>query len=282
MRRIELVITADDFGIHRRRDAGIIEAFRRGAITQASLIVNGEHAARAANVAREVGLTLGLHLNFTEGATTAPVATVRSLVDARGELLGKHGFRAAVRAGRISADDLRREAFAQLGRFAELTGAAATHVDGHQHAHALIYVARAISPLLASQGVRTTRIPHQRQVLRPANQTARAFYETVSEEARAARPLFGAYGIRSVAAFVGLDLMGFDSSPSRLTDALLGADSDAVELMCHPGFPADAGDDFNRSGARWHELSVLCAVQPRLSRHVSLKTFSTLSSEVLS
>ena len=47
-RPAQLIITADDLGIDPRRDDGILEAWTRGAITQASLLVGGKAAAAAA------------------------------------------------------------------------------------------------------------------------------------------------------------------------------------------------------------------------------------------
>lgn len=50
--RVRLVITADDFGYCPRRDEGIVEAFLAGAVTSASLLVNGAAAESAAELAR--------------------------------------------------------------------------------------------------------------------------------------------------------------------------------------------------------------------------------------
>ena len=44
----ELIVTADDLGYSAERDAGIFEAFERGIVTQASLLVTGPTAAAAA------------------------------------------------------------------------------------------------------------------------------------------------------------------------------------------------------------------------------------------
>ncbi len=282
MRRMgHLVITADDLGIHAKRDEGILAAFRAGAITQASLMVEGVSAREAARLAKEAGLPLGLHLDLTETPPAAPPSEVRTLLDAGGAKLGKHGLRDAVARGAVDPAHVARETQAQIDRFAELTGARPTHVDGHQHAHIVAELAEVIAPVLLRNGVLTTRIPAQRAV-HVDDPSAAAFYRGVSEAGERARLVYAQHGVRSTAAFVGLDLMGFASSREALRAAVREViDAPSIELMCHPGFVADGGDDFNRSPAREHELATLTALPfaPLIAEGaLALATFEALAS----
>ena len=62
----------------------------------------------------EIYITLiisGLHLNLTEGFPLSPNADVSTLLMADGAMLGKHGFRSAVRHGKI---DLKQVTFLNL------------------------------------------------------------------------------------------------------------------------------------------------------------------------
>jgi predicted glycoside hydrolase/deacetylase ChbG (UPF0249 family) len=252
-----LVITADDLGIDPRRDDGILEAFAAGAITQASLLVAGRSSAEAATRARSAGLPLGLHLDLTEMPASAGRDAVPSLLDPHGDKLGKHGLRAAIASGVVKAEHLALEAEAQLAAFAKLVGQAATHVDGHQHVHAVPEIAAAIAPVLAARGVRTIRIPSQAEVRLPNPDTQR-FYKSVSDDGVRSRAIFAAAGIGSTTAFAGLDLSGpaFLAGPVRAAvKAHLGAAS--VELMCHPGHRGTGVDEFNESVDREDELKVL-------------------------
>ena len=136
-------------------------------------------------------------------------------------------------------------------------GSPAAHVDGHQHAHTVPFLAEALAPVLAARGVLTTRIPEQREV-HVTDPIAARFYESVSADAARARSIYERHGVRSTEAFVGLDLMGAASSAERLRAAVercRGARS--VELMCHPGYPGHGVDAFNESPDREHELEVL-------------------------
>lgn len=58
MRRF-LVVTADDFGYDDDRNRGIVECFRDGGVTRASLLVNGYASDKAALLAASFDIPLG-------------------------------------------------------------------------------------------------------------------------------------------------------------------------------------------------------------------------------
>jgi len=97
-----LIVTADDFGISRGVNRGIVEAHREGILTSTSLMVNRPAAIEAAALGRACpALSVGLHLELDpSGAPDVPTQLDR-----------------------------------QLGRFAELVGAPPTHVDSHHDVH---------------------------------------------------------------------------------------------------------------------------------------------------
>ena len=257
--RVRLVITADDLGIDSRRDEGIFAAKAAGAITQASLMVGGPSAGEAARRAREAGLTLGLHLDLSEMPPIAPRERIPTLLDGRGEKLGKHGFRLALARGSIELAHVILEAEAQLDRFAALTGQSARHVDGHQHVHCVPEIADVLAPVFERRGVRSTRAP-QLPAVRLADPDASRFYEKMGTDAARARATYARFGARSTHGFIGLDPESAASDPSRLRERVtthpLGT---SIELVCHVGFTGVGGDDFNRSPDRERELQVLCA-----------------------
>jgi predicted glycoside hydrolase/deacetylase ChbG (UPF0249 family) len=132
-----LVVNADDFGLTRGVNAGIIAAHEHGIVTSASLMVRYPAAAEAANYAAARGkLSLGLHLDLGEwqcaGGDWQEVYCVVPLDD----------------AGAVAA-----EARRQLGLFRELAGRDPTHLDSHQHVHRGEPVRSAALALAAELGV---------------------------------------------------------------------------------------------------------------------------------
>src|SRR3989442_1060348 len=97
-----LVVTADDFGISRGVNRGIVEAHREGVVTSTSLMVNRPASVEAAELGRECpALSVGLHLELDPGG----------------------------------AADVPTELHRQVGRFTGLVGAPPTHVDSHHDVH---------------------------------------------------------------------------------------------------------------------------------------------------
>lgn len=265
-----LIINADDLGLCPERDAGILQLFSCGAITSASLLVQGECAKAAAAAAVAAGLPLGLHLNLSEGRPAASSPT-NTLTDASGTLRGKFGLRAALAAGLVDADDLAREIRAQFEAFIALAGALPSHVDGHHHSHVEPLVAAVLAPIMAHEyGVYCVRLPRENSLPNIAADPDfdAPFQHAVAQAASAAAPVFAEQGIYSANAFLGQSFMGYRLQPASIGAALaeldrLHAPSPGrplwVELMVHPGIPAAASlrGDFCSAPARAHEMSVL-------------------------
>jgi predicted glycoside hydrolase/deacetylase ChbG (UPF0249 family) len=97
-----LIVTADDFGISRGVNRGIVEAHRAGILTSTSLMVHRPASVEAAALGRACpALSVGLHVELDPDGTA----------------------------------DIPAELERQLGRFTELVGAPPTHVDSHHDVH---------------------------------------------------------------------------------------------------------------------------------------------------
>jgi predicted glycoside hydrolase/deacetylase ChbG (UPF0249 family) len=115
----ELIVNADDFGLSRGTNRGILRAHDEGIVTSASLMVRAAGAEDAAREARSrPNLSLGLHVDL--GEWTCQSGEWKALYE-RTEL--------------ADAVAVAAEVDAQLGLFSELTGRPPTHLDSHQHVH---------------------------------------------------------------------------------------------------------------------------------------------------
>src|ERR1700721_3834440 len=109
-----LVVNADDLGLSRGINNGILEAHTEGIVTSASLMVSAaatQDAARAA--ADHAELSLGLHFVDDDSDLEDPVVAARSFSS-------------------------------QLERFRALVGRDPTHVDSHHHVHSASQQRRAV------------------------------------------------------------------------------------------------------------------------------------------
>jgi predicted glycoside hydrolase/deacetylase ChbG (UPF0249 family) len=114
-----LIVNADDFGQSTGINDGVIEAYERGVVRSASLMVRWPAAAEAARYAKaHPDLSVGLHLDLGEWAYRVngwiPLYEVVRTDD--------HG---------AVAEEISR----QFSTFKRLMGQNPTHIDSHQHAH---------------------------------------------------------------------------------------------------------------------------------------------------
>jgi len=152
-----LIVNADDLGITEGVNEAIIAAHERGSVSSATLMVNQaatEHAAALAG--QHPGLGVGLHFNLTLGRPVAESA-VPSLTDGQGQLLSRKAFERRALTGRIRGRDVARELAAQAEAFRRL-GLPMSHVDSHQHVHALPVVLRAVAGYCRGHGL-PMRVP---------------------------------------------------------------------------------------------------------------------------
>jgi chitin disaccharide deacetylase len=116
-RLTSLVVNADDFGLSRGVNRGIVETHERGIVTSTSLMVNQAAAAEAAAYARDhPALDVGLHVELRRWRPTRwPWSSARSWE----------------RLQTVVARDLA----AQLDRFRKLLDRDPSHIDSHKHRH---------------------------------------------------------------------------------------------------------------------------------------------------
>ncbi len=129
-----LIVNADDFGATPSTTDAICEAFDAAVITSTSGMVWMNDSTRAADIAAERGLSLGLHLNLTlpfSGLDVPQKVQERQL--RLTEVFTRDGWwREAGR--RIDRKLLSGAIEDQVEGFCELFGQP-THIDGHHHVH---------------------------------------------------------------------------------------------------------------------------------------------------
>jgi predicted glycoside hydrolase/deacetylase ChbG (UPF0249 family) len=141
-----LIVNADDFGQSPGVNRGVIQAYEKGILTSASLMVRWPAATEAADYARRnPNLGVGLHLDFGEWAYRA------------GEWLPLYRVVDESDPCAVGAE-IRR----QLDQFEQLVGRLPTHVDSHQHGHRNPPASTLLGEILDGRGiaVRDLSIPY--------------------------------------------------------------------------------------------------------------------------
>jgi predicted glycoside hydrolase/deacetylase ChbG (UPF0249 family) len=140
-----LIVTADDVGLDPGMTAGAIRAHREGIVTACSVVANGRVFDEAVAQLQDLpSLEVGVHLALVEEvALTTGAAMPRSYVQF---LLSRRRV------------DVERELRAQLERVLA-TGLRVTHVNGHQHLHAVLSIFRLVLRLAREYGIGYVRAP---------------------------------------------------------------------------------------------------------------------------
>ena len=205
-----LIVNADDFGLSKGQNYGIIEACRRGVVTSTTALVNGEAVEHAAQLSRDVPeLGVGMHFVLTLGMPLTPMPGLT-----RDGQLGKWIWEQAEQDA-LPLEEIARELDCQFNRFADLFGDLPTHIDSHHHVHMIARIYPIVAAFAREKGValRIDRQVAERDDL--AQDAARSsdgftceFYgEAISE---------------------ALFLQTLDASIQRGESSL--------EVMCHPAF----------------------------------------------
>lgn len=138
---MEKIVNADDFGISPGVNAAIMEAFEKGCLNSASLMMNVAHTKEAICLIKEKGamLNIGIHLNLTCQKNQKPLAAVEQiplLVDQKGNL--KHGFVGLLLCSLLHPKAFKEQATCEMKAQIEAAlkaGIYPSHLDSHRHVH---------------------------------------------------------------------------------------------------------------------------------------------------
>lgn len=236
-----LVVNADDFGISRGVNRGIVEAHRRGLVTSASLMANltaAEDALTRAATCPKLGL--GLHLTLTAGRPLSPPERVPTLVDGDGRFFVLGTLLARLSVGRVRRSDLDRELSAQVA-WALRHGLRPGHLDSHHHVHVHPRVAPTVLRLAEQGGIPWVRCPtevaspavlHRMHPRDAARSVGISVFGHLLRRRIRARGLGTSAHFRGIALGPGFGIAGLLRTLRRVPPGL-------TELMTHPGYPDD-------------------------------------------
>ena len=251
----QLILNADDFGMTRGVNEGIIRAHRDGVLTSATLMANGAEFDDAVSRAKSnPKLGVGCHLVLVGGPAIAPREKISSLADANGNLPESlAGLVARLSSGFIRMKAIERELRAQIEKIRS-AGIEPTHLDTHKHTHAHPKVMEAVGRVAKELGI--TRIRKPMENLRDSWETTRHESSGRTKEliaaaaARAVTPWFQTiarkYGLRSPDHFLGLAMTG-GLGPAALRRMIDTLSDGSTEIMLHPGI---CDIDLANSGSR--------------------------------
>ncbi|VBB06853.1 glycoside hydrolase/deacetylase beta/alpha-barrel [Lucifera butyrica] len=282
----QIIINADDFGLHEKVNLGIIEGYKNGCITSTSLMAGGPAFQHAVDLTGgNPGLGVGVHLTLVGAQPVAPAGEIASLVNEDGNFAAGYGdFFKQFFAGRIRLKDVRLELTAQIEKI-RAGGVAITHVDSHQHLHILPGIFDIVLDLCDQYSIPAMRIPDEaifffggypRKLFRTLARNGLTFL------AGRARKRAKRRGLAIPDHFFGM-LAGGNMQAEYLLNIVRRLPDGTAEIMIHPGLENQSLNE--RYGWNYHWQEELDAVRdPRLrycvdQNHIRLLSFRELAHE---
>jgi len=259
----ELIVNADDFGLSRPVNEGIVRAHSEGIVTSTTVLATGDEFEHAVSLAhRYPTLDIGVHLALVGQRPLLDPAEVPTLVREDG-LFHESIFVFARRyaTGRIDLADVERELDAQVARVR--TALPVSHVDSHQHAHALPGIARVVQRLCFRHSIGAMRWPIEALRTRHLRRPQDALRFAQLGALNVCGLLIGRTELWRPGAFAGF-MTGGRLDEQALLGILRTLPDDAVtELMCHPG-TTPPREHFPQWGYHWNaELQALTSLSVR-------------------
>ncbi|MGL4383456.1 MAG: ChbG/HpnK family deacetylase, partial [Bacilli bacterium] len=145
---MKLIINADDFGLSKALNYGIIKAHQEGVVTSTTALVNG-YAFEDCLLLSEQSplLSVGIHLNIT---MFKALSGVSSLTDENGYFINKSNY---TNEFSRSLDDLEKEYTMQIEHFIKVMKKKPTHIDSHHHIHLLPQIKPIVEKLALKYGL---------------------------------------------------------------------------------------------------------------------------------
>lgn len=242
----QLIINADDFGIHPAVNEAVHKAATEGILTSTSLMAGGDAFDEAVEMARSMpSLGIGIHLTLVGGIKPVlPPSEVPSLTWDNGVFCHDYG-KLIVRdmEGKISLSEVYAEWDAQIQKIMN-TGLPVTHMDGHQHMHMWPHFYPIARDLAKKYHISCMRVPDEDVLfgMKDGHIIRWAAKNGLSLLSRMHRPDLKKNHIRTNDHFFGM-LYGGHLNPERFAKFILQTKPGITEIMCHPSADTRAMED---------------------------------------
>lgn len=226
-----LIINADDFGLSEGVNKGIVECFRNGVLTSATLMANGDGFDDARSILKTHSIPTGVHLNIVRGLPVAPPEKIPTLVDGKGRFWSLAGLFTGIFLGRISAKDIETEFRAQAAKALD-KGIRITHYDSHRHVHNHPFIMSALKKVCVDTGVRRVRLSCGKA---PALDFKRRLIDGFARKSRTRLLADGSIAVND--SFTNLfENTKRENYRQRLEAFFSGLAEGTTEIGCHPGY----------------------------------------------
>lgn len=235
----KLIINADDYGLCESVNAGILECFINGLVSDFSFMVNLEGFDRSNIMLSDTVIkNIGLHLNITVGRSILNSKT--KLTDKGGRFFNLKTLFFKIMSGTIPEEDIYEEIIAQINLLLS-EGYQITHIDSHTNIHLLPQIMKPLIHANKSSGLNVPiRMPYEKKIRVPSLTRRNMIRITALNLLTLNNQIFTKY--RSPITTIGGNF--FNNSNNKLVfkeilDRIDNSSFDKFELAVHPGYISD-------------------------------------------
>ena len=205
---MKAIFNADDFGLSKGVNLGIIESYRNGVVRSTTIMAGMPGFEHAVSLSGEYpGLKIGIHLTLTAGKSVGGV--YKTLTDCDGHFLPLAEFERLANSGDIDLHEVESECEAQIHKVLA-AGITPDHFDSHHHTHNLPGIFTVFLKLAGKYGTGARikdkgSLPREYESILTTDVFSDNFYNETA-------------------------------TPENLRKILTDCGGDSLEIMCHPAF----------------------------------------------
>ena len=263
----ELIIHADDFGLSKKVNEGILTAFTKGTLTSTSIMAVGAEFDHALRIYKSnSNIDVGVHLTLIEEKPILHRNIIKTLVNSKNRL--HNHARVFVKLyfmKRICLQEVEQELEAQVLKVKQC-GIKVSHLDSHQHLHMLPQILKITMRIAKKYGIPVIRFPlesAQFYMLKRFGSYSRFFQLLILN-------WFCWLGRSKIELrtkhFAGFLYSGNLNKQNLLEILHKLPATGTCELMCHPGLH-DPDTRYAHWGYNWQE-EFNALIDPEISRYI--------------
>jgi predicted glycoside hydrolase/deacetylase ChbG (UPF0249 family) len=274
-----LIVNADDYGICESVNAGIIDCFVQGLVSDLSFIINP--ACFTASVAALKGAGIneaGIHFNLTMGKPNRNGSN--SLTDQQGRFSDAKALFKHYLIGKLKDDEIYLELKCQLDKILA-EGLIVSHFDSHQNVHLIPQIFRQLIRLGKEYNLNVPiRVPFEK-VIRPTKVRFSNLKRILALNFLSMLTRHDQQETRTVRT-IGGDFFN-NPQPAEVFEQIIrgmdGPGNPIYELAVHPGYYSDEILQFDQyARERETELQFLKSIHKKdLAERVQITSFSKLN-----
>lgn len=159
---MRVIINADDFGMSKSINEAIINLCEVGSISSTTVMSNMPFINEVSELLNFEEISIGLHINLTQGSPISQISEIETIVDSSGEFYTKSILLEKIQNNEIEYEHIKREVWAQYHKLKNLIGDKLTHFDSHQGSTRIKMVYKALLDLQVKDNINSAIRVHSK------------------------------------------------------------------------------------------------------------------------